>query len=73
MSDSKLFSLQGDQVQELTSSVATLERNLQQQIESNMPVFLATEYSTGKTHRGRIDSLGLDENNCPVIIEYKRS
>lgn len=35
--------------------------------------FLATEYSTGKTHAGRIDSLGLDENNCPVILEYKRS
>jgi predicted transport protein len=34
--------------------------------------FLATEYSTGKTHKGRIDSLGLDENGCPVIIEYKR-
>ncbi|MDP2610709.1 MULTISPECIES: DUF5655 domain-containing protein [unclassified Oceanobacter] len=34
--------------------------------------FLASEYSTGKTHKGRIDSLGLDENNCPVIIEYKR-
>ena len=30
-------------------------------------------YSTGKTHSGRIDSLGLDENNCPVILEYKRS
>jgi RecB family endonuclease NucS len=28
--------------------------------------------STGKTHRGRIDSLGLDENGCPVIIESKR-
>ncbi|WP_231118980.1 DUF5655 domain-containing protein [Oecophyllibacter saccharovorans] len=43
-----------------------------------MPVFLgvrflASEYPTGKTHRGRIDSLGLDENGCPVIIEYKRS
>ncbi|MEC8812949.1 MAG: DUF91 domain-containing protein [Pseudomonadota bacterium] len=78
MSDSKLFSLQGGQVQELTGSVATLERNLQLQIESSMPAFLgaqflATEYSTGKTHRVRIDSLGLDENNCPVIIEYKRS
>ncbi len=34
--------------------------------------FLATEYSTGNKHRGRIDSLGLDENGCPVIIEYKR-
>ena len=35
--------------------------------------FLATEYSTGKVHNGRIDSLGIDENNCPVIIEYKRA
>ena len=26
-----------------------------------------------KTHGGRIDSLGLDENHCPVILEYKRS
>lgn len=22
---------------------------------------------------GRIDSLGIDENNCPVIFKYKRS
>jgi predicted transport protein len=35
--------------------------------------FLASEYSTGKTHGGRIDTLGIDENGCPVIIEYKRS
>lgn len=35
--------------------------------------FLATEHSTGKVHNGRIDYLGIDENNCPVIIEYKRS
>ncbi|WP_260674053.1 DUF5655 domain-containing protein [Comamonas aquatica] len=35
--------------------------------------FLATEFSTGKVHGGRIDTLGLDENNSPVIIEYKRS
>ena len=35
--------------------------------------FLAREYTTGKTHKGRIDSLGLDENNAPVIIEYKRN
>ncbi len=54
-----------------------VERDLQQLIERNMEAclgvrFLATEYNTGKTHRGRIDSLGLDENGCPVIIEYKR-
>ncbi len=29
--------------------------------------------TTFKTHRGRIDTLGIDENNCPVIIEYKRA
>ncbi|MGW6865352.1 hypothetical protein ACWGHM_29300 [Streptomyces sp. NPDC054904] len=34
--------------------------------------FLASEYATGR-HRGRIDSLGLDENGTPVIIEYKRT
>jgi predicted transport protein len=32
--------------------------------------FLDTEY---KITDGRIDSIGLDENNCPVIFEYKRS
>jgi hypothetical protein len=35
--------------------------------------FLASEYSTGKVHSGRIDSLVLDENGSPVIFEYKRS
>jgi hypothetical protein len=31
--------------------------------------FLATEYSTSSG--GRIDSLGIDNNGSPVIIEYK--
>jgi len=31
---------------------------------------LRSEYSITN---GRIDSIGIDENNCPVIIEYKRS
>ena len=35
--------------------------------------FSASEYSTGKAHGGRIDTLGMDENGCPVIIEYKRA
>lgn len=56
---------------------APLERQLQRLIEKNMEEllgirFLATEYATGR-HRGRIDSLGLDENETPVIVEYKRS
>lgn len=56
---------------------AAIERQLQSLIEAQMPTFLgvrflASEYATGKTHKGRIDSLGLDENGCPVIVEYKR-
>jgi len=78
MSDIQLFRLQGTStVIELTSQAAPLEKTLQSLIEAQMETFLgvrflASEYATGKTHRGRIDSLGLDENGCPVIIEYKR-
>ncbi len=55
-----------------------MEKSLQTQIEAHLETFLgvrflATEYSTGKTHGGRIDTLGVDENGCPVIIEYKRA
>lgn len=32
--------------------------------------FLKSEYAITN---GRMDSIGIDENNCPVIIEYKRS
>jgi predicted transport protein len=78
MSDIQLFRLQGTStVTELTGQAAPLEKSLQTLIEGQMEIFLgvrflASEYATGKTHRGRIDSLGLDENGCPVIVEYKR-
>lgn len=78
MSDIQLFRLHGTStVTELTSQAAPLEKTLQALIECQMETFLgvrflASEYATGKTHRGRIDSLGLDENGCPVIVEYKR-
>ncbi|MBT9539366.1 DUF5655 domain-containing protein [Thiobacillus sp.] len=78
MSDIKLFRLTQGQASELQGDASDLEKPLQTLIENNLePLlgirFLATEYSTGKTHAGRIDSLGLDENDCPVILEYKRS
>lgn len=77
MSDIQLFRLTGDNAVELSSRAVAVEKQLQSLIEAQMPTFLgvrflASEYATGKTHRGRIDSLGLDENGCPVIIEYKR-
>ena len=77
MGDIKLFKIK-DEVQEIEGTSMQLEKQLQNIIEENMDIFLgvkflATEYKTGKVHNGRIDSLGIDENNCPVIIEYKRS
>ncbi len=79
MSDLKLFCLESDRVRELEGgqSVA-IEKSLQNLMEKNLQDFLnirfiASEYSTSKSHKGRIDTLGLDENNCPVIIEYKRA
>lgn len=78
MGDIKLFRIDGTNVNELQGRSLTLEKSLQSLIEQHLETllgvrFLATEYSTGKTHGGRIDTLGIDENGCPVIIEYKRS
>ena len=78
MSDIKLFRFQGAKVKELPGKASDLEKPLQTLIEGNSEEllgvrFLSSEHSTGKTHAGRIDTLGIDENNCPVILEYKRS
>jgi predicted transport protein len=78
MSDIKLFRIGGNTVTEEQSQSATVEKSLQALIEKHLDAFLSvrflcTEYSTGKTHAGRIDTLGIDEDNSPVIIEYKRA
>ena len=77
MSDLKVFRVRGRQATEIPGASVGVERELQTLIEVNMEAmvgirFLATEYRTGR-HRGRIDSLGLDESGTPVIVEYKRS
>ena len=78
MGDIRLFRTTGKTVSELKGSSISIEKSLQSFIESHLNEllgirFLATEYSTGKTHAGRIDTLGIDENGCPVILEYKRT
>lgn len=78
MSDIRLFKTAGGRVTELESKAVAIERSLQSLIEKHSEAFLAvrfleSEYATGKKHAGRIDTLGIDENHCPVIIEYKRS
>lgn len=75
MPDIRLFQIDNE-VKELPAFSVSLERELQTLIEKNMATFfgvtfLKSEYIT--SNGGRIDSLGIDENFCPVIFEYKRS
>ena len=78
MNDIKLFDIRCGSVSELVGSAVQIEKELQILFEKNLEAllsirFVASEYSTGPVHNGRIDTLGLDEDGCPVIIEYKRS
>jgi predicted transport protein len=78
MSDIKLFRHEPTGVTQLEAKSVVIEKTLQSLMERNLDAFLgvrllASEYPTGKVHGGRIDTLGIDENNSPVIIEYKRS
>ena len=64
------------QLQKLSIQSISTEKKLQTLIESNLGevlgmYFLETEYIT--TFGGRIDTLAVDYNGCPVIIEYKRN
>ena len=74
MSDIKLFKY-NPKVVELKAEGVLLERELQTVIEKNMQdffgvTFLESEYVIDG---GRMDSIGIDENFCPVIFEYKRA
>jgi len=62
---------------QIRKTTPSKEKSVQTLCEQNLETFfkirfIASEYSTGLKHGGRIDTLGLDENNCPVIIEYKK-
>lgn len=74
MSEIELFKT-NTQIERLKSSEVTLEKELQTLIENNMETFFGVRFlkSEYKIANGRIDSLGIDENYCPVIFEYKRS
>lgn len=71
-----LFQVRQQAVTRLKPETFLKERQLQRLFESNLEEllgvrFVASEFSTGEKHGGRIDTLGIDENDCPVIIEYK--
>lgn len=72
-----LFDRSGNTLVSVESTNFGLEKDLQTLIENNLTTvfncrFVASEFSTGAVHAGRIDSLALSEDNNPVIIEYKK-
>lgn len=76
MSDLKLFRTGAGSVTEISGGAVALEKSLQTLFESNLEAllgvrFLASEFGTNTG--GRMDTLGIDENNAPVVIEYKRA
>ncbi|KKQ55475.1 MAG: Transporter [Parcubacteria group bacterium GW2011_GWA2_38_13] len=71
-----LFKINGPAVKKITAKDLDLERDLQELFETNLEeilsiIFLAHEYST--SFGGRIDTLGIDKNGSPCIIEYKKN
>lgn len=64
-----------ERVKECISSEVVLEKELQTLIEQNMETFFGVRFlkSEYAITNGRMDSIGIDENNSPVIFEYKRS
>lgn len=72
-----LFKIDGQALGPIKQRNFQQEKELQALIEANLgPVFncrlVATEFSTGTVHAGRIDTLALSEESNPVIIEYKK-
>lgn len=72
-----IFDISGDKLSAVEQKNFALEKELQTLIEKNLETvfncrFIASEFSTGAQHAGRIDSLALSEEDNPVIIEYKK-
>ena len=73
-----LYSISDDSAQQIRATSFSSERELQRLFEANLPAllgvrFVASEFATGEKQRGRIDTLGIDEDGTPTIIEYKKS
>jgi predicted transport protein len=71
-----LFKIKNKKAYKILPTKLEYEKNLQNLFEENLEellniIFLISEYST--SFGGRIDTLGIDKNGSPVIIEYKKS
>ena len=72
-----IFEIKDKKVNRIKPTEFKLEKDLQCLVEQNLETFfncrfIASEFSTGNIHSGRIDTLAISEDNNPVIIEYKK-
>ncbi len=72
----ELFKINNSKIKKLVARDISSERKLQDLFEAHLEeilsiVFLDREYSTSSG--GRIDTLGIDKNGSPCIIEYKKN
>jgi len=73
-----LYQIKQQTVTQIKPSAFKNEKELQKLFEANLETllgvrFIATEFTTGDRQRGRIDSLGVDQDGTPVIVEYKKT
>ncbi len=72
-----IFEINNGKAKRVRLSEFKVEKDLQRLVEENLETifncrFIATEFSTGNIHSGRIDTLAISEDLNPVIIEYKK-
>ena len=72
-----LFQIDNGKLTPVQQNNFLAEKELQRLVEGNLSTvfksqFVASEFSTGVQHGGRIDTLALSEENNPVIVEYKK-
>jgi len=70
-----IYSIENHAAKRIPAVKVGLEKDVQKIFEKNLEeildiTFLASEYRT--SFGGRMDTLGIDHNGSPVIIEYKR-
>ena len=69
-----LYQVKQQKTQQVKPSSFKNEKELQNLFEQNLEELLgvryvASEFTTGDRQRGRIDTLGIDQDGTPVIIE----
>lgn len=71
-----IFQIKNNKASQFVTEEFKDEKDLQDLVEANLLELLgirlvASEFWTGGAEGGYIDTLGLDDNNAPVVIEYK--